>query len=216
MPYLHPSPLLTHPFCQCICSKTSRVPGPHILSGRADLKLGLNHQRGQFCTITPPLLRRRAALPLLSHSLPISEKREVASTRQSRSLASWAVATRVPLFNSFHVPVFKGNRYADPGDALLGIQDGRLASKRDPGGDRKRRVFLPPHPVLSHTLKQRSSNWRVFGHCWVREERGEREGGRRLCDGRRPWAKARWLDGEKDLDLDTGAMPSFPSVEVSA
>lgn len=35
-------------------------------------------------------------------------------------------------------------------------------------------------------------------------------------DEMRPRAKAQWLDQEKNLDLDTEAVPSLPSIVVSA
>ena len=97
------------------------------------------------------------------------------------------------------------------------MQDSSLASKRYLDDDGKRRAFLSPHLLLSYTVSGGTQPGECGSHPWVREKRKlvrEIDGGN--GDQRRPQAKAQWLDGEKDQDLDTGATPSFPPVEVSA
>lgn len=56
----------------------------------------------------------------------------------------------------------------------------------------------------------------MFVSSWGKGTKETSKGDGGSGDKRGLWAKAQWLDGEKDLDLDTGAVPSFPSTEVSA
>lgn len=76
---------------------------------------------------------------------------------------------------------------------------------------------VPPSSssAFFHT-KWRNSDGCVFVSSWGKGTKETSKGDGGSGDKRGLWAKAQWLDGEKDLDLDTGAVPSFPSTEVSA
>lgn len=125
-----------------------------------DSNPGLNNWRAQLS------LQHHFALPETMGPVPLapvvtsclSEKRGSIG-HKGRSLT----VPRAPLFNSYRAPLLKWNRYAGPGDALLGVQDSSPALKRDLDGDRKIEAFIPSHLVISplHT-KWRNSDWGVY------------------------------------------------------